>query len=135
MSSTMPVESSINNSSNNSNKPSACIDIKNHSNLEVRNQTQLDRLLPFCYLAPIWTNHFRENTLELGRGQTIRVLATMNHPQIIINNGKNLQQSQKVNYEYKIIILSNSEHPLSLPFYLQLSHFRVELTTITLDYH
>ena len=35
MSSTMPVESSINNSSNNSNKPSACIDIKNHSNLEV----------------------------------------------------------------------------------------------------
>lgn len=34
MSSTMPVESSINNSSNNSNKPSACIDIKNHSNLE-----------------------------------------------------------------------------------------------------
>lgn len=52
MSSTMPVESSINNSSNNSNKPSACIDIKNHSNLEVRNQTQLDPLLPFCDLAP-----------------------------------------------------------------------------------
>ena len=111
MSSTMPVESSINNSSNNSNKPSACIDIKNHSNLEVRNQTQLDPLLPFCDLTPIWTNHFRENTLELGRGQTIRVLATMNHPQIIINNGKNLQQSQKVNYEYKIIILSNSDRP------------------------
>ena len=125
MSSTMPVESSINNSSNNSNKPSACIDIKNHSNLEVRNQTQLDPLLPFCDLAPIWTNNFRENTLELGRGQTIRVLATMNHPQIIINNGKNLQQSQKVNYEYKITILLNSEHPLSLPFCLQPSHFRV----------
>ena len=46
MSSTMPVESSINNSSNNSNKPSACIDIKNHSNLEVRDQTQ--PYSPYC---------------------------------------------------------------------------------------
>ena len=66
---------------------------------------------PDCDLA--LTNQFRENTLELGRGQTIRVLATMNHPQIIINNGKNLQQSQKVNYDYKIIILLNN--PISLP--------------------
>ena len=103
MSSTMPVESSINNSSNNSNKPSACIDIKNHSNLEVsltptppKLHPNFNPTSPRVHSSSPQTNQFRENTLELGRGQTIRGLATMNHPQIIINNGKNLQQSQKV---------------------------------------
>ena len=70
MSSTMPVESSINNSSNNSNKPSACIDIKNHSNLEVRNQTQLDPYCPFVtspLFEPIISGKTPWNSAEVKR--------------------------------------------------------------------